>query len=235
MTYRTPHQQGFWRRLTPLQRVGLIAAALLLPCCGGVVVGGAFAGDDGSKTDRVADVGAIGTTAAGPQETEPPAETESDPATATAAETATATATSAPPPTAAVVKKNMTVDGTIPFKTRKVKDSNLAKGETRVREKGVAGVKTVTWEITYTDGEMTGRRVVKTVVKRQPVTEVVAVGTKRASKCDPNYSGCVPIASDVDCAGGSGNGPAYVRGPVTVIGDDIYDLDRDGDGVACDK
>jgi hypothetical protein len=54
------------------------------------------------------------------------------------------------------------------------------------------------------------------------------------SQCDPNYSGCVPVASDVDCAGGSGNGPAYVKGPVTVIGSDIYDLDRDGDGTACE-
>jgi resuscitation-promoting factor RpfB len=44
----------------------------------------------------------------------------------------------------------------------------------------------------------------------------------------------VPIASDVDCAGGSGNGPAYVRGPVKVIGDDIYGLDRDGDGWGCE-
>ena len=35
--------------------------------------------------------------------------------------------------------------------------------------------------------------------------------------CDPNYDPCVPIASDVDCASGSGNGPAYVRGPVRVI------------------
>ncbi|MCY7341371.1 MAG: hypothetical protein LH603_05840 [Pseudonocardia sp.] len=26
--------------------------------------------------------------------------------------------------------------------------------------------------------------------------------------CDPNYSGCVPITGDVDCAGGSGNGRA---------------------------
>ncbi len=52
---------------------------------------------------------------------------------------------------------------------------------------------------------------------------------------DPNYSGAfVPIASDVDCAGGSGNGPAYVKGPVTVIGIDIYGLDRDGDGFACE-
>jgi hypothetical protein len=52
--------------------------------------------------------------------------------------------------------------------------------------------------------------------------------------CDSNYSGCVPVASDVDCAGGSGNGPAYVRGPVEVIGIDVYDLDRNGDGVACE-
>jgi resuscitation-promoting factor RpfB len=53
--------------------------------------------------------------------------------------------------------------------------------------------------------------------------------------CDPNYSGaCVPIASDVDCAGGSGNGPAYVSGPVKVVGVDIYGLDGDGDGYGCE-
>jgi hypothetical protein len=54
-------------------------------------------------------------------------------------------------------------------------------------------------------------------------------------QCDPNYSGCVPIASDVDCAGGRGNGPAYVQGPVRVIGRDIYKLDRDGDGIGCEN
>jgi hypothetical protein len=56
-----------------------------------------------------------------------------------------------------------------------------------------------------------------------------------SNDCDPNYSPCVPIASDVDCASGSGNGPAYVRGPVRVIGVDIYDLDRNGDGIGCEK
>lgn len=56
-----------------------------------------------------------------------------------------------------------------------------------------------------------------------------------AGACDPNYEGaCVPVASDVDCAGGSGNGPEYVSGPVYVVGSDIYDLDRDGDGTGCD-
>ncbi len=56
-----------------------------------------------------------------------------------------------------------------------------------------------------------------------------------AQACDPNYGmACVPVASDVDCAGGSGNGPAYVRGPVSVVGRDIYKLDRDKDGYGCE-
>jgi hypothetical protein len=44
----------------------------------------------------------------------------------------------------------------------------------------------------------------------------------------------VPVASDVDCEGKGGNGPAYVRGPVRVVGSDIYGLDRDGDGIGCE-
>lgn len=56
-----------------------------------------------------------------------------------------------------------------------------------------------------------------------------------SEQCDPNYEPCVPIASDVDCAGGRGNGPAYVEGPIHVIGRDIYRLDRDGDGIACEN
>jgi hypothetical protein len=59
-------------------------------------------------------------------------------------------------------------------------------------------------------------------------------GHARAQDCNPNYEPCVPVASDVDCAGGSGNGPEYVTGPITVVGVDVYDLDRDGDGIACE-
>jgi hypothetical protein len=55
-----------------------------------------------------------------------------------------------------------------------------------------------------------------------------------AQACDPNYSPCVPIDSDVDCSKGSGNGPSYVDGPVTVIGSDVYGLDRDRDGIGCE-
>jgi hypothetical protein len=74
------------------------------------------------------------------------------------------------------------------------------------------------------------------IIKASPAASPVVVKQSTPESCDPNYSGaCVPIASDVDCAGGSGNGPAYVRGPVTVIGSDIYKLDSDHDGIGCDK
>lgn len=60
--------------------------------------------------------------------------------------------------------------------------------------------------------------------------------TVGASDCHPSYSGrCVPAnALDVDCAGGGGNGPKFVSGPLRVIGPDVYRLDGDGDGRACE-
>lgn len=60
---------------------------------------------------------------------------------------------------------------------------------------------------------------------------------KTKKKCDRNYTGrCLkPNVSDYDCAGGSGNGPYYVRGPVRVVGNDHYRLDADGDGIACER
>lgn len=58
---------------------------------------------------------------------------------------------------------------------------------------------------------------------------------EQASQCDPNYAGaCLdPNSPDYDCEGGSGDGPDYT-GTVQVVGADPYDLDRDGDGIACD-
>jgi hypothetical protein len=60
-------------------------------------------------------------------------------------------------------------------------------------------------------------------------------GGGAGNRCDPNYSGaCLdPNSPDYDCAGGSGNGPDYT-GRVEVVGDDHFDLDRDGDGVGCE-
>ena len=64
-----------------------------------------------------------------------------------------------------------------------------------------------------------------------------ADGDHAVAERDPSYPDvCLdPNVEDYDCAGGSGNGPYYVQGPITVVGDDHYGLDRDGDGVACES
>jgi hypothetical protein len=59
------------------------------------------------------------------------------------------------------------------------------------------------------------------------------VAAPPSQNCTPGYRPCLPPASDYDCAGGSGNGPEYAYGTVYVTGSDPYDLDSDGDGVAC--
>ena len=62
-----------------------------------------------------------------------------------------------------------------------------------------------------------------------------ALPVASSSDCDSHYQGvCVPIASDVDCAGGNGNGPAYFPGPAAYEGTDPYGLDRDRDGILCE-
>lgn len=183
----------------------------------------------------MATAGLIALGACGSQPVAPPAET-AIPA-ATAAATATPSLLTSPPAEAVPVvrKRTVTVTRRIPFKTRRVRDSALAEGITKTRTRGRTGIKTLTYEVTLTDGVQTDRRLVRQEVTRAPVTRVIAVGTRQVRQCHPNYGlACVPVASDVDCAGGSGDGPAYVSGPVRVNGADVYDLDRDGDGIACD-
>ncbi|GGF36316.1 hypothetical protein GCM10011519_07270 [Marmoricola endophyticus] len=55
-----------------------------------------------------------------------------------------------------------------------------------------------------------------------------------AQNCTTGYDPCLTPMSDYDCAGGSGDGPGYVDGPVIISGSDPYELDNDGDGVACE-
>jgi uncharacterized protein YabE (DUF348 family) len=131
----------------------------------------------------------------------------------------------------------------LPFQRLTRNDATLLEGVSQITIAGVAGTKMLTYELTLVDGKQTDKKLIKEAVTAQPIDEVTNVGTKTkpvakaqpSASCDPNYSGaCVPIASDVDCGGGSGNGPAYVYGTVRVIGSDIYDLDRDGNGLACE-
>jgi hypothetical protein len=63
-----------------------------------------------------------------------------------------------------------------------------------------------------------------------------SVQARRVS-CTPGYMPCIPNrASDVDCYGGSGNGPRYTRAGVVyrVRGADRYGLDADNDHRGCE-
>ena len=221
-----PGRGTWWGGLGPGTRAALLISAIVLPlvllCCGGVTVASLIAG--------VSPEGP-GVSPAPPAPTEPgPPESPTDPT-----------------PSPAVEVRAVTETEEIPFEQERVDDPSLPEGTEEVRVEGRAGLKRLVYRVTITDGVETARELVTEVVVREPVHEVVATGTKPppepepepepapGPRCDPNYEGaCVPIAPDVDCAGGGGDGPAYVRGPVRVVGQDIYDLDRDGDGVGCD-
>lgn len=125
---------------------------------------------------------------------------------------------------AAVVKTETTTEA-IPFETQTIDDSSLTSGTDQVRTEGVNGVKTKTWNVTYTDGKETGRTLAKEETTTSPVTKVIAHGTK--PNCDPNYTPCIPYVSyDLDCAD--------IGFTVRVIGADRHRLDRDHDGYGCE-
>lgn len=77
-----------------------------------------------------------------------------------------------------------------------------------------------------------------TTAAPKPATTTTTVKKPASSSCHSSYTRtCIPPdVSDADCAGGSGNGPWYVREKdIGVVGPDVFDLDRDGDGVGCES
>lgn len=151
------------------------------------------------------------------------------------------------PKKAKIKHKTIRIKKHVPFSVETIRTPELDKGETLVGQKGHAGVTVKVVRLTLKNGVEVGRDVVNSFMRSEPVDQVTYVGTRTSapapepepapsSNCDSNYAdACVPIASDVDCAGGSGDGPEYVQGPVTVVGDDVYDLNRDDDNIACDS
>ncbi|RZU13959.1 surface rod structure-forming protein G [Kribbella rubisoli] len=204
----------------------LIRAALVVGV--GVLVVGC-GGGSGTTADQPAAIASVRVTT-----TPEPSPFSSQPTTAPKPITK-----ATPKATTTTTSKEVVELRTIPFKKRTVTDGSLPKGEKTVRTKGVNGTRRLTYRVTFVNGVQTAKHLLRQEVAKEPRTQVTAVGTKvdepeEPSGCDPNYSGCVPIASDVDCSGGSGNGPEYVAGPIEVIGSDIYRLDSDHDGIACE-
>jgi hypothetical protein len=76
----------------------------------------------------------------------------------------------------------------IPFVSTTVDDSSLAQGTSKVTTAGVNGVKTITYEITSSDGVQTAKKQVKEEVTTQPVNQVTSNGTYVAPTPSPQPS-----------------------------------------------
>ena len=91
---------------------------------------------------------------------------------------------------------------------------------------------TTTTSTTTTTAAPTTTTTASTTTTTAAPTTVAPAAVAPIRDCQ-GYNPCIEPGPDVDCAGGSGNGPRY-SGPVSVTGSDPYDLDRDGDGRGCE-
>lgn len=74
--------------------------------------------------------------------------------------------------------KTITTKVDIPFKTTRVPDRTLYKGDEKVVTKGVKGVKVLTIELVKRDGKLSSKDTVAEKILRKPVQQVLKVGTK---------------------------------------------------------
>ena len=80
-----------------------------------------------------------------------------------------------------ISKKEITETVEIDFGTKKVNDSSLTKGKTKVSKKGQKGEKQVKYLVTIKNGEEVAREYISEEVTKKPVEEIIKVGTKKAS------------------------------------------------------
>jgi uncharacterized protein YabE (DUF348 family) len=92
-----------------------------------------------------------------------------------------------------VSAKTSTDEKQIAFHTVKKATDQLYKGTTKVTQRGVVGVRRLTYADTYTDGKLTAHELVDDVVTRQPVDQIVLVGTK--ARPQRSYSGVSGVSS----------------------------------------
>ena len=111
-----------------------------------------------------------------PAETKPTTPTPKPIPTPTPAPTPTPKPTPTPAPV--VTTKTETKTESIAFQTVRQDDPTLEKGKEVVAQNGVNGTRTITYTVTYTDGKETGRTVASDKVTKEPVNQVVKVGTK---------------------------------------------------------
>jgi hypothetical protein len=92
----------------------------------------------------------------------------------------------------------------IPYRTRLIRDPNLPRGRKRVQTEGIPGEETLSWMVTYADGQPTDKRLIGTDVTREPQHRVVAFGTRRGKgdgsrDCRPGADNCFRVGRSAAC------------------------------------
>jgi hypothetical protein len=169
-------------------------------------------------------------------------------ATKSAATSATAQPTTSAPPSTSAPPPPTTATPP-PTTVAKAAVPNLV-GMTAGQAKTALSRRGLRWTLSY---KATGRAAPGTVIAQSskagqgvlPGTVVALVvakappppATTAPRNCDPAYPDvCLHDGiGDYDCAGGTGDGPNYVDGPIRVLPPDPFDLDRNGDGIGCES
>ena len=81
-----------------------------------------------------------------------------------------------------VLQQQITVDEEIPFTSKEVSDSSLKKGKTAIKTKGQNGLKRAVYNVTTENGIVVKRELVSRVTVRNPVTQIISVGTAEIAK-----------------------------------------------------
>jgi uncharacterized protein YabE (DUF348 family) len=77
-----------------------------------------------------------------------------------------------------VTSQQVVVTSALPHKTVQTQDPNVLVGQQTVTQPGADGQQATTFRVLYTDGVETGRQQVSTAVVKQPVDQLVSVGSK---------------------------------------------------------
>ena len=85
--------------------------------------------------------------------------------------------------------KRVSTDLEIPFSTVREPDASMFIGETAVRSPGRVGVLHKTYLLTLTNGHVTGKRIATITRTAEPVTRVIAYGTKKRPVAPRSVSG----------------------------------------------
>ncbi len=100
-----------------------------------------------------------------------------------------------------VEKKSVSETQAVAFGVTNQDDATLAKGTKKTTTKGVAGEQSVTFDEVWVDGKLESRNQTGAQVTKNPVNQVVAVGTKAATPTAPTTVAAPPSAGNTSGAG----------------------------------